>query len=53
MNSSGQDTCELLEQADTIIDHQRREMDELKAELVALRRDNDDLRQECAAWRGK
>lgn len=43
----------LLEQADALVEHQRREMDDLKAELVRVRKDNDDLRQECAAWRGK
>lgn len=43
----------MLEQADTVIEHQRREMDDLKAELVRVRKDNDDLRQEVSAWRGK
>lgn len=43
----------MLEQADTVIEHQRRAMDDLKAELVRVRKDNDDLRQEVSAWRGK
>ena len=43
----------MLEQSDTIIEHQRRAMDDMEDDLARARKDNNDLRQEVAAWRGK